>query len=484
MSTGESASRQVAQMPGLPSATQRVDELRRRIAEQPGDSMLRVALAKALCETDDVQGAHDTLLEACQLAPNSALAWQRLGELYRDGAHTEQALYALDRAHQLAPDRSEPLHVRASVLVASGRTLEAAESLREALALDPQEMQLWYALANLKTVFMTDAEITQLQALLSAPQSLPDEQRMLGSFALARALENTQRPEQAFALYVEANALKRRQVQWDATAFGKQVDACLAAFQNIAAGDDAGLGGEVIFVVSMPRSGSTLVEQILASHSEVEGAGELSDLSEVIQQESRRRGAEFPYWAAAATAEDWQRLGHLYLERTHKWRTTRPRCVDKSLTNWRLIGAVRAMLPGARIVEARRDALETCWSCFTQLFRRASHFAYDLGEIATFRQDYERLMDFWQQRHPGSIYPLQHEALLAEPEAQIRKLLDFCGLAWQPACLRFHETERHVRTESAPQVREPLRSSTARTDRFGTLLAPLRRALSERPDAS
>ena len=234
---------------------------------------------------------------------------------------------------------------------------------------------------------------------------------------------------------------------------------------------------EVIFVVSMPRSGSTLVEQILAAHPEVEGANELEVLPDLLVAESRRHGVDFPHWVGHATPADWDRLGKTYLEQTGRWRQSRPRFTDKALSNWLYAGAIRAMLPGARVIDCRRDPVETCLSCFRQAFARWHGYAYDMEELAAFWRDYDKLSRIWPERIPEAFHTLVYEELLADPEREIRRLLEFCGLPFDEACLRSHEIERSVRTASASQVREPLRRDTARALRYGELRALRRRAL-------
>ncbi|HEY6894847.1 MAG TPA: sulfotransferase, partial [Rhodanobacteraceae bacterium] len=241
---------------------------------------------------------------------------------------------------------------------------------------------------------------------------------------------------------------------------------------------DAARGSEVVFVISLPRAGSTLVEQILSAHPDVEGAGEINDLALVIEAESARRGEPYPAWIAKATPDDWQRLGAQYLERTARWRTARRVHVDKAVFNWAFVGAIAAMLPGARIVNVRRDPIETGWSCFKQSFARGQQvFSYALADVGAYWVDYDRLMFFWHARFPRRIYDLSYEALVAAPEPEIRRLLDFAGLPFSASCLKFHKSDRVVRTASAAQVRQPMRADTARASNYGALLDPLRRAL-------
>jgi hypothetical protein len=279
-----------------------------------------------------------------------------------------------------------------------------------------------------------------------------------------------------------ANATKRRTVAWDARVFSESTRRIEAMFARPAAtSSPPELGREVIFVFGLPRSGSTLVEQILAAHPSVAGANELDDLNLVIEGESRRRGGPFPMWVPQMAPADWERLGREYLARTAQWRRERPIFTDKGLTNWAYLGALRAMLPGARFVNTRRVPVENCLACFRQAFARELGFTYDLAEMAAFWRDYDRLMRTWRQRYPGAVHDVVHERLVAEPETEIRALLDACGLEFDAACLRFHEIERHVRTASAAQVRQPLRADTARAARYGTLLDPLRAMLAGAP---
>jgi hypothetical protein len=200
----------------------------------------------------------------------------------------------------------------------------------------------------------------------------------------------------------------------------------------------------------------------------------------VLTEESQRRGKPFPSWVVDATAEDWHRLGRRYLERTAHWRQQRPRSVDKLPYNWFYVGAIRAMLPGARIILARRDPLETCLSCYRQ-YLVDNDYTHTFADLAQFWRDFDRAARQWRELHPQHVREQQHEALLRNPEGEIRELLQFCELPFEAACLAFHSSARAVYTPSATQVREPLRRETARAARFGAALDPLRRALGLAP---
>jgi hypothetical protein len=237
-------------------------------------------------------------------------------------------------------------------------------------------------------------------------------------------------------------------------------------------------GHEAILIVSLPRSGSTLVEHILASHPEVEGAHEITVMPDLIDEESRRRRSPFPEWVHAATLQDWERMGTEYLARTERWRQRRPRFTDKNLLNWKFVGAAIRMLPGAKIVSVHRDPLETCLGCWRQWFARGAEFSCDLDEMADHYSDYARVRRFWQRTFPESVFDFRYEGLLADPEDTIKSLLEFCGLSFDPACLSAHETDRVVLSApSLMQVRQPLRHDTARAALYGERLNALRERL-------
>jgi hypothetical protein len=268
------------------------------------------------------------------------------------------------------------------------------------------------------------------------------------------------------------------QAKWDAAEEVLLTDAIQDAFANaVPESPDATAGNEAILITGMPRSGSTLVEQILASHPAVEGANEINDMPQLIDAESRRRRSAFPLWVAGAAAEDWQRLGKDYLARTARWRAAKPRFTDKNLLGWHYVGAALAMLPAARVIIVRRDPVETCLACYRHCFTDAAGFACDLDDLADYCAGFLRLTRFWLDRYPKRVFDLPYEALLADPAGVIRRVLDFCELPFDPACLEPHKTLRAVLTPSASQVRQPLHRSSARSAHYGDRLDHLRRRL-------
>ncbi len=453
-----------------------LSSLRQALATSPDDAVLLNDLGSAQAGCGERDAALATWRRACALSPAAPMPWFNLGRNLQLQGASQAATDALQRACTLAPDLL-PAHVLlGDALVHLGRFDDAEERYRAALALHPACGDAWRGLSNIKTRPLTDADGAALAAQLQRPD-LGFEDRLAMGYALGKLEEDRGRYREAFATLAKANAALRQRAAWSATAFNAYVAAALAATARLPTPLDATLGSEAIFIVGLPRSGSTLFEQILAAHPQVEGASELPDLGELIQQESIRRRQPYPGWIASATAEDWQRLGHDYLQRTARWRERRPRFTDKMPENWKHAGILRAMLPGATVIDVRRDPLETGWSCFRQQFYQLPHFSCDLDDIATYLRGCEAAMDAWRERDPRRIHLHRYEDLIDDPQRRIQALLDDCGLPFAPACLAPHLAMRSVRTASAAQVRQPLRSDTARAARYGALLDPLRRGL-------
>lgn len=455
-----------------------IASLRRALRRQPNDPLILNHLGALLHDAGATDRGLELLRRACELDPDLGTAWVNLGRALESDSQIEAACAAFERAVHCEPRNVAARVAHADMLKALGRSDAAASAYRDAIRIRPDATRAWFGLADMKTERLTTEEVAALERLHTA-FSLSDDERALVGFALGKALEDAERYRDAFNTFNAANAIWRRKVQWDLGAFSALLDRFMNAFMTVPAGaPDRTQGDGIVFIVSLPRSGSTLTEQILAAHPDVEGGGEVSDLVATIQAESQRCGAAFPDWVAQMTPEDWQRLGQDYLRRIDGVRGGRSHFTDKALTNWIFLGAALAMLPGARFVNCRRDPLETCWSCFKQLFGNNPHpFSYNLDELGAYWQHYDRLMSFWHTRYPERVYDQVYEDLLADPETQVRRLLAFCGLSYDPACLRFHKARRTVRTASAAQVREPLRGDTARAWRYGALLDPLRRSL-------
>jgi len=453
-----------------------VDTLLQARAARPDDPAIYADLGSAYEMLKDYGRARDAFRRACELGPEQASYWFNLGRrMFMDG-DTEAAIPALEKAVAVAPKHAAARTMLANLLRSDGRTAAAAEQYRRIIAdAAPGTGFAWWGLAMLKPMPLGEADIASMRRTLQA-HTLSDADRIHTGFALALALEQQGDYAGAFAEMQTAHALARRSEPYDAAAFSRHVDGILEAFAPPATRAAAAQGEEVIFIVSLPRSGSTLTEQILASHSRVEGAAELPDLGQVIMDESDRMRQTFRAWARTHAAEQWQELGRKYLARTRKWRERRPRFTDKSPGNWQYVGAILAMLPEARIVVCRRDRLETSFGCYRYMITRHP-YAHDFGDLASHWHDFDRAVRRWKELYPERVREQVYEDLVADPEGQIRALLDFCGLPFEENCLNFHATERRVTTPSASQVREPMRRDTARAGKYGALLDPLRAAL-------
>lgn len=452
---------------------------RKALHHQPHDVGLRMGLGISLFESGDVDAAITALRRVCDAAPNAAVAWYNLGKALKLRVRTSEGIDALQRALQL-----DPKHVAARLTLADaqasiGQVDAAAAELRRVLQAQPGQAHAWFALVNLKVVPLSAEDVTLLQREVGEAAGRSTEDRVLLGFALARALEDQGDYATSFEVLRRANRLQRRHARWNAAAHRARTGAIERAFAApLVASVDPQLGSEAILIASIPRSGSSLVEQILASHPDVEGANEIPDLPKILQVESQRRNQAFPGWVAAASSADWQRLGREYLAHTTRWRERKPRFTDKNLGLWECVGAALAMLPGARVIVVRRDPIETCLACYRQWFAGGTSYSYDLDEMADYCIDFVRLSRFWLQRYPDRVFDLEYEALQADPEPVIRRLLEFCGLPFDPACLAFHQTRRTViSAASAGQVRRPMQRDTARAERYGPLLDGLRQRL-------
>lgn len=449
---------------------------RRAVALRPSDAFHHNTLGTVLAAAGELDAAIDALREACALQPDLAAGWYNLGIMLIRSVRFDEAADAFRRAVTLAPDHMLARAQLADMLRVSGRVQEGAAEYRRILSQRPWTGMAWWGLADLRTAQLGADDVPRMEAALRDPRA-SDDDRIATGYALASALDATGRYAEALAALARAKDIACRQQPWRASAFSTAVSSINAAFTPLPTTSAAAdFGREAIFIVSLPRSGSTLVEQILASHSRVEGAGELTDLPAVLAEESHRRGAAFPHWVNAMRPRDWERLGQRYMQRTARWRQRRPIFTDKLPNNWIYIGAIRSMLPGARIIVCRRDPLETCFSCYRQHLA-GNEYSRTFVDLAAYWHDFDRSTRGWADLHAAHVYTHSHEQLLDNPEARIRDLLEFCGLPFETACVRFHQTERDVRSPSATQVRQPLRRDTTHTARYGALLDPLRAAL-------
>lgn len=372
-----------------------------------------------------------------------------------------------------------------------GREADSIDAYRRSLALSPGLGEAWWSLANLKTLRFDAGEIAAMQAQLALP-SLGAEDRFHLHFALGKALEDGAQYAASFGHYAEGNRLRRRQLRYDADDNAAYVQRARALFTPQFFAARAGWGANApdpIFVVGLPRSGSTLIEQILASHPLVEGTMELPDIMGIARDLGGRaaqgQSGSYPGVLAALDAGQCIELGERYLRQTRvQRRSSAPFFVDKMPNNFAHVGLIHLILPNARIIDARRHPLACCFSAFKQHFARGQGFSYDLAEVGRYYHDYVQLMAQFDAALPGRVHRVIYEHMVEDTEAEVRKLLEYCGLPFDPACLRFYENQRAVRTASSQQVRQPIyRDAVEQWRNFEPWLGPLRAALGPVLDA-
>jgi tetratricopeptide (TPR) repeat protein len=372
----------------------------------------------------------------------------------------------------------------AHALKTLGQRQQAILEYRKAAECRPTFGDAYWSLANLKTYRFSDGELAQLRAL-AAEAGLGIVDRYHICFALGKALEDRGEYAESFRYYALGNAAKRSESNYrpelmeDNTR--RQTEVCTREFFTQRRGWGAA-DPDPIFIVGLPRSGSTLLEQILASHSRIEGTQELATVQQIV---SRLRGRDpdpnqprYPAVLAQMSAQDCRRLGEIFLAETRAYRTSAPFFIDKMPNNFRHLGLIHLMLPNARIIDARREPMACCFSNLKQLFAQGQEFAYSIEDIARYYRTYLQLMRHWQRVLPGKVLEVQYEDVVEDLEGNVRRLLEFCGLEFEPQCIEFYKTARSVRTASSEQVRQPLsRSGLEQWTHFQAWLAPLKAAL-------
>jgi len=377
------------------------------------------------------------------------------------GEH-DRAITLYQELLQQAPGVAD-LHLSlAHSLKAQGRQSESIEAYQAAAAARPDFGDAYWSLANLKTYRFADDEIVRISAAEASPKTRVVDRYHL-SFALGKAWEDRGNYAESWRYYEQGNALKRNESQYRAEIIEgntrKQIQTCTREF--FACRDGVGdKSPDPIFIVGLPRSGSTLIEQILASHSCVEGTHELGEIPRMVLDLQGRQGQlddpRYPYVLTELADEDFLKLGSKYLSDTRAYRRGKPYFIDKMPNNFRHIGLIHLILPNAKIIDARREPIACCFSNLKQLFATGQEFTYSVEDIARYYRTYLDLMQHWDQVLPGRVLRVNHESLVDDLESNVRRILDFCELKFEPACLEFYKTERSVRTASSEQVRQPI----------------------------
>jgi len=442
--------------------------------------------AQVLIQRQKYRQARDEVRRLLEAQPKN-LDDRSLAATIAAGLGEHEAAIALYR--EMLVDAPESPDVRlwlGHALKTVGRLPEAIDAYLGAAAARPDFGDAYWSLANLKTYRFDDATLERMRSVEGAASTAPID-RYHFCFALGKALEDRGEVGASWRYYERGNALKRAESRYRPeiieTNTKKQIEVCTRAFFERRVGWGAPTP-EPIFIVGLPRSGSTLIEQILASHSLVEGTQELPDVPRIVAElQGRDPDLDDPRYPAALVdlnREDFKRLGERYLAETRAHRIGKPFFIDKMPNNFRHIGLIHLMLPNAKIIDARRDPMSCCFSNLKQLFANGQEFTYSTDDIARYYRTYLELMRHWDVALPGKVLRVQHEDVVDDLESNVRRLLDHCGLPFEPACIDFHKTERSVRTPSSEQVRQPIfRDGLNQWRKYEAWLEPLQVALGD-----
>ena len=489
--------------------------LKPHLKDDPFDAAAIRMLAELAARIGRWRDAENLLRRAVELAPDWAAARANLAVVLGRLGRPAEALALLDEVFRLEPDDLGHWNLKAAtlgrlgdfeegiaiyegvlkrapaqprvwvsyghMLKTIGRLPDGIAAYRRAIALQATMGEAWWSLANLKTVQFDDGDLVAMRQALDTP-ALSDSDRFHLDFALGKALHDVGRTDEAFAHYARGNALRRKRTAYDPSRIADTVDRCievftLEAFHNPPGGCEA---SDPIFIVGMPRAGSTLIEQILSSHSQVEGTSELADIPALA-----RKLGPYPDAILQASADERRSLGEEYLKRAAvQRRTNKPFFVDKLPNNWLFVPFIQLVLPNAKIIDARRHPLGCCFSNFRQHFAKGQDFTYDLADLGRYYADYVRLMEHIETVRPGRVHRVIYERMVEDTEAEISRLLAYCGLEFEPQVLEFYKTERAIRTPSSEQVRRPIyRDATEEWRPYEPHLGPLKAALGPILDA-
>lgn len=500
----------------IPEAEQR---LRQRLYRTPTDVSAIRMMAEVAGRLGRNEDAIHLLRRSLELAPDFHTARQQLATVLHRNNHPEAALAEIDQLLKIDPGQASIRNLKAAVLCrtgdydtalaiyadlltqfpqqarlalsyghalkTAGRQADSIAAYRQAIAADPGFGEAYWSLANLKTFRFSDADVAAMEAQLTR-NDLPADQRSQFEFALGKAFEDRSEYERSFAHYARGNQLRREIVPYRPADASARVRRSRQVFTQACFAERQGFGHpapDPIFVLGLPRSGSTLIEQILSSHSQVEGTMELPEIisiTKTLRERAEAKGLDSYHRLLTELPNDeLQALGQFYLDRTRIQRKQgRPLFIDKMPNNFFHIGLIHLILPNAKIIDARRHPLACCFSGFKQYFARGQNFSYGLTDLGLYYRDYVELMAHFDAVLPGRVHRVIYEDMVADTENQVRALLDYCGLPFEDACLRFYENNRPVRTASSEQVRKPIyKDGVDQWRHFEPWLGPLKLAL-------
>ncbi|MEL7546450.1 MAG: sulfotransferase [Pseudomonadota bacterium] len=452
---------------------------------EPDNTQVRLDYMQVLRKRQKFDAALDQATQLVDRFPDNPTMLSHFAIENLQAGNYETALASFDQVLERIPGDPATLTSRGHALKTYGASEDAVASYRRAYESNPEHGEAFYALANLKTYRFSDDELAAMRAQADRADLAPAA-RIQFCFALGKAFEDRGEAGEAFTYYALGNELKRKQIRYTTESMMVELEAqkkhCTAALFQTQSGKGAP-APDPIFIVGLPRAGSTLLEQILASHSQVDGTLELPN---ILAAAHRLRGRKaltdrerYPRILHELSADQLTDLGRDYIDQTQTHRQGAAYFTDKMPNNFRHIGLIHLILPNAKIIDARRDPLDCCWSCFKQLFAEGQEFTYGLEDIGAYYKAYVDLMDHWDSVLPGGrILRVQHEDVLDDLDGEVRRILDYCGLPFEQNCVDFHTTERAVRTASSEQVRQPInRSGQGQWEPFEPYLDPLKLAL-------
>lgn len=450
----------------------------------PDNIQIRLDYVKVLRKRQKFIKALEQAQYLHDLDPENTLFMSHLAIEQMQTGEYDAALDVLDKVLKKVPNDPATLTSRGHALKTSGNSNEAIKSYKSAYKSKPDYGEAYYSLANLKTYSFSDDEIQAMEFQLQN-SDLSYRDRVFFCFAVAKAFEDKKDFKQAFNFYETGNELKRVQARYTSKVMAgeraAQIKSCTPElFQT--QGNKGHLAPDPIFILGLPRAGSTLLEQIIASHSQVDGTLELPNILSLSHKLRGRKlsksNDQYPQILHDLKAEQFEEFGKQFIEETRIHRKDAPFFIDKMPNNFRHIGLIHLILPNAKIIDARRHPMACCFSGFKQLFAEGQEFTYGLTEIGSYYRDYVDVMDHWDEVLPGKILRVQYEDVVADTETQVRRILDYLDLPFEEACLEFHKTKRSVRTASSEQVRQPIfKSGLEQWRNFEPWLDPLKEAL-------
>ena len=443
-------------------------------------------------KTKDYEIAERLFLKVLQLDPSFSLAWDNLAKLYRIQNKLLKSIPAFENLIKLDPRNFEALVSLGTVYIKLSKYHEGIKLYEESLKIKPENPRVYlslghalktigerekseaayhnainyfslsgeayWSLANLKTYKFSDKEIINMESSLTK-NIHPNELTQM-HFALGKAYESKRQFDKSFEHYAEGNWQQRKQISYNAEDYKISIDELIDFFdknKNLYNAKAQSNFDDPIFILGLPRSGSTMIEQILSSHSLIEGTQELPNIltiSRDIKLIDQKKG--YPNNLLGLDQSSFDDLGKKYIDETKWARSSTPYFIDKMPNNFVHIGLIKLILPKAKIIDARRNPMDTCFSCFKQYFAKGQHFTYDLDDIARYYKDYVRLMDYWKKLFPEEIFTINYEQVIDNPNERIRDLLEFCNVKFEDNCINFHKSKRPVKTASSEQVRQPM----------------------------